>query len=210
MTDLTSRIVVVAGASSGSGRAVASTLRSRGATVVALGSSLDRLEPVDADERVEVDLTDPGATFAVASDIRSRFGRVDGVLHLVGGWRGGQSDEDWDWLEPRVLGTVRNTSRAFREALNEGGDGRFAIVSSTAVARPGWSNANYATLKAAAETWTLALARGWAKSGAAAAVVYRVASLGADGTPVDRLAGALADLWSAPAAELNGMVVDLS
>jgi NAD(P)-dependent dehydrogenase (short-subunit alcohol dehydrogenase family) len=200
---LAGKVIVIAGASSAAGRAAATRLTGDAATVVALGSDAGRLEAVTAHERVVVDLRDPDATNAAADGILSRHGHIDGVLHLVGGWSGGRDDDAWNELLANNVTTLRNTTRAFREALLAGGDGRFAMVSSTAVDEPTWSGANYVTTKAAAETWMRALARGWAKSGAAAAAIFAVDSLGPDGTPVDVLADGFARLWDEPVATLN-------
>jgi NAD(P)-dependent dehydrogenase (short-subunit alcohol dehydrogenase family) len=198
------RVVVVAGASSESGRAVAAALTQAGAVVVAVGSSLERLADVTASFRLECDLADPVAVDGLAARIREETGKVDGLIHLVGGWRSGQSDEDFDWLERKILTTLRNTTRVLRDDLAASDAGRLAIVSSTSVDRPTWSNANYATIKAASETWVAAVARGWAKGGTAAAVTFAVRSLGDGGTPVEVLANRVAALWDAPAGELNG------
>ena len=198
------RIVVIAGASGESGRAVASALTGAGATVVAVGSSLGRLADVAASARFECDLAQPSAVDAVASRIRDEVGAVDGLIHLVGGWRSGQSDEGFEWLERRILTTLRNTTRAFEAELAASPSGRLGIVSSTSVDRPAWSNANYVTLKAASETWVGAIASRWAKGGTAAAVTFAVRSLGDGGTPVEVLAEHCAELWDAPASELNG------
>ena len=69
---------------------------------------------------------------------RDTAGRMDAVIHLVGGWRGAkgiadQSDDDWDFLERGAITTLRNVSRVFYDDLAASGTGRFAMVSSTAV-----------------------------------------------------------------------------
>ena len=205
-TPLAGKVIVIAGASSASGRAVAERLSGDGATVIALGSDAGRLQPVAAHDRVVVDLRDPAATTDAADGILARHGRVDGVVHLVGGWSGGRDDDDWNELLARNVTTLRNTTRAFREGLLASGDGRFVTVSSTALDAPTWSGANYVTTKAAAEMWMRSLARGWTKAGTAAATIFAVASLGDDegGTPVAVLAVRVAALWGRPAGELNG------
>jgi 3-oxoacyl-[acyl-carrier protein] reductase len=206
------RTVVIAGASSASGKATAAALTAAGARVVVVGSSLDRLMDDAAAARYECDLADPVATLALADRIRSEVGPVDGLVHLVGGWRDGHDDDSWDWLSTRILTTLRNTTTAFREDLTASPAGRLAIVSSTAVDRPTWSNANYATAKAAAEAWVGAVASGWSKAGTAAAVTYVVRALGdGDGfTPVSLLATRITHLWDTPVAELNGARIRLN
>lgn len=133
--------VVVAGAGSALGDATAAALRERGH------------EAIEVD-RARCDLADPAAVASLADEL----GDVDGLLHLVGGWRGGkglagQSDEDYRWLEERIVGTLRNTTRAFLPALAASPAGRVAIVSTTGLDRPTASNANYLAAKAAAEAW---------------------------------------------------------
>jgi hypothetical protein len=99
-------------------------------------------------------------------------GRVDGVIHLVGGWRGAkgitdQSDDDWDFLERNAVTTLRNVTRVFFDDLAASEAGRFAMVSSTAVSAPTAAGASYAAAKAAAEAWTLAVADGFRRAHAA-------------------------------------------
>ncbi len=198
------RLVVVAGASSTSGKAVSDALTAAGHTVVVVGSSAGRLESIEAAARYECDLTVAAAVNELAARIRTDWGPSDGLIHLVGGWRAGQTDDDFAWLESHVLTTLRNTSRAFRADLGASDAGRLAIVSSTSVDQPTWTNANYATVKAAAETWMSALASGWAKGGTAAAVTFVVTSLGRSGTPESVLADRVVALWAQQAGDLNG------
>ena len=72
--------------------------------------------------RTEVcDLTDESAVRALAERVHDAVGPVDGILHLVGGWRGGgglagQSDEDYRFLE-RSFTALRHVSRAFDDDL---------------------------------------------------------------------------------------------
>lgn len=146
--------VVIAGATSALGIATAAALTEAGHEVVAVGRSAERLEQVQAAERVAADLAD----FAAVQQLAEQLGAVDGLVHLVGGWRGGgglagQSDEDFDWLETNVLTTLRNTTRAFSAAIGASAAGRIAIVSTTGLEKPTAGNASYVALKAAAETW---------------------------------------------------------
>lgn len=228
------RAVLIAGATSASGLAAARVLHGDGARVVAVGRDEERLaalaaalrpvgEPVEPRRpgsiRTEVcDLTDEVSVAALVDRVHAVDGPVDGILHLVGGWRGGgglagQSDEDFRFLE-RSFTALRHVSRAFDADLRASSAGRLAVVSSTAVARPLAGGANYAAVKAATEAWARAVAQGFAKSArdageppAAASVVFRVKALaGLEET----LARAFAGLWDSPAADLNDRVIDLS
>ncbi|MBP3976273.1 SDR family NAD(P)-dependent oxidoreductase [Microbacterium sp. BLY] len=207
------RVVVLAGATSAAGLAATRALRDAGARVIVTGRSAERLCPLaDAGaETVVADATSPAEMTALAG----RLDTVDAVVPLVGGWRGGgglagQRDDDFAALLP-ALEAVRATSRAFDARLRASPAGRFAIVSSTAVARPLAGGANYAAVKAASEAWTRAVAQGFSKAAReadeplrAAAVVFRAKAL-----DPDALAARLVGLWDADAADLNDRVLDL-
>lgn len=135
------RRAVIAGAGSALGDATARALRAAGHEVIEV-------------RHRDCDLTD----FAATTHLAESLGPVDGLFHLVGGWRGGggltgQSDADWDWLSARLITTLRNTTRVFAPALGASPAGRIAIVSSTGLDHPTAGNANYLACKAAAETW---------------------------------------------------------
>ncbi|MDQ0850728.1 3-oxoacyl-[acyl-carrier protein] reductase [Arthrobacter sp. B3I9] len=170
--------VVVAGGSGPSGIATARALHDAGHTVFTVGSDGPRIEAAAAEAGggitpVVCDLASLAEVRALHAGITARAGRVDGVIHLVGGWRGAngiadQSDEDWDFLESSAITTVRNVTRVFYEDLAASGTGRFAMVSSTAVSSPTAATASYVAAKAAAEAWTLAVAEGFRRDQTAA------------------------------------------
>lgn len=174
MATLTDLTVLIAGATSPAGVAAAQALTDAGATVLAAGSSAKRLAErlPFVQGRYEVDLADHTAVSELHQLIDLDRGPIDGLLHLVGGWRGGkglagQSDEDADFLHTQIITTLRNTTRVFYEDLLASSHGRVAIVSATAVDQPSGSNANYTTAKAGAETWirSVAAAMNAAQSG---------------------------------------------
>ncbi|MGO4690378.1 SDR family NAD(P)-dependent oxidoreductase [Glaciibacter sp. 2TAF33] len=210
------RTVLIAGATSAAGVAVADALCTAGATVIAVGSNEGRLQSLrdtvtDAVTYV-CDLGDFSAVHELAAAVHAEHGAIDGLIHLVGGWRGGggltgQTDDDWDFLHSHVLTTLRNTTRAFNNDLLDSPAGRLAIVSSVTVENPAPGGANYASAKAAAETWTRAVGRGFATAeSAAAAVIFVVRSL----TGLEHeLATRVVDLWDADAASVNNTRVRL-
>ncbi len=222
---LAGRTVLIAGATSAAGLAVAAELSAAGARVIAVGSNAERLTALQGRAPGVLthvcDLTDFAAVTALADNLRvEQFdggrGPIDGLIHLVGGWRGGgglagQTDEDWAFLHGHIVTTLRNTTRAFNQDLLASPAGRLAIVSSVAVDKPAPGGANYAAAKAAAETWTRAVGQGFAKAGSesvptAAAVIFVVRAL--DGLE-PRLAEAVAGLWDAPAASMNNSRIPL-
>jgi NAD(P)-dependent dehydrogenase (short-subunit alcohol dehydrogenase family) len=171
MADLNGRVIAIAGASGGLGPSVASRLAAGGATIAGVDRSQEHLDslrdeldlPEDRFDGQVVDLLDEQAARDWAAHLQSRFGGVDGLLHLVGGWRGGQPLaqaplEDYEWLHDLLVRTVQHTTRAFYDALTASTHGRFVLISSSQAQNPDGTNASYAAAKAAAETWTLALA----------------------------------------------------
>ena len=206
---MTDRVVVVTGATGSAGRAVCARLDRDGFAVAAVGRDAERLAEVAAASRHVNDVTDFAGARQLAEEVRREHGHIDGLVHLVGGWRAGSDPDGWDWLEPRLLTSLRSATLAFHDDLSASDAGRLVIVGSSSVAAPTWGHANYATLKAAAETWVSAVAGGWRKAGTAAAVTFLVKSLGDDATPVDDVADAVAGLWGRPAADLNGSRIAL-
>jgi NAD(P)-dependent dehydrogenase (short-subunit alcohol dehydrogenase family) len=227
--NLDGRVYAIAGIGGGLGPVVAERLAAAGATVAGTDRNQARIDEVGAGlglpaERWDgraVDLLDEEAARGWCAALLGRFGRVDGMLHLVGGWREGKPLHeaplsDWELLHDLLIRTVQHTSRAFHDALLESEHGRFVLVSAKQAQAPSNSNAAYAAAKAAAEAWTLALADGFAGTAATANIVVIDAILTAqmreenpDGdfaafTPAEHLAAAIAFLCSDAAAEMNG------
>jgi NAD(P)-dependent dehydrogenase (short-subunit alcohol dehydrogenase family) len=171
VTDLDGRVIAVAGAAGGLGPTVARRLADAGATLALTDVDAERLNALVAElelppERIDarvVDLLDEQDARRWAADLEERYRRTDVVLHLVGGWRGGEPLaetplSDYAWLHDLLVRTVQHTTRAFYEALRHSRHGRFVLISSSQAQSPSGTNASYAAAKAAAEAWTLALA----------------------------------------------------
>jgi NAD(P)-dependent dehydrogenase (short-subunit alcohol dehydrogenase family) len=231
MSSLDGRVIAIAGAGGGLGPTVAKRLAEAGASLVLTDVNQERMDALVTDlgldyEHVDaqvVDLLDPEAAKAWAAATKERFGHVDGLLHLVGGWKGGDPItetplEDYDWLHDLLVRTVQNASRAFHDALAASGHGRFVLVSSSQAQKPEGTNASYGAAKAAAEAWALALADSFAKaeSGATANIVVvnaietpamRESNPDKERptfTPVEHIAEAIAFLCSDEGARMNG------
>jgi NAD(P)-dependent dehydrogenase (short-subunit alcohol dehydrogenase family) len=237
--DLTGRVVAVAGATGAAGRATVRALAAAGATVACAGTDARRLDSLlDATRRAVpgatvvgqiLDLLDPQAAHDWCDHIEAEHGSVDGMIHLVGGWRGSKKFTDieladWDFLHDQLVRTLQHTSLGFHDALLRSPVARFAIVSAAGAAKPTAGNAAYAAAKAAAETWTLSLADSFRTVTAAAEQPERAAAAilvikalvtpemraakpnaaFAGFTDVADLADTITDLWNRPAADLNG------
>lgn len=216
------RAIVISGATSASGLAAARALVEAGARTIAVGRDPDKLArlaqavPRVVTERADVTSED-GVTGLVAR-VHHQHGSVDGVLHLVGGWRGGgglaaQSEQDFRFLE-RSLTALRLMSRGFDGDLQRSDSAREAIVSSTLVSSPRAGSANYLAVKAGSEVWARAVGHGFAARAKeqgrplrAASTIFRVTSL--EGLE-RRLANAFVALWALDAASINGDTIVLT
>ncbi|MFC9249112.1 SDR family NAD(P)-dependent oxidoreductase [Streptomyces sp. NPDC057136] len=230
-------VIAVAGAAGPAGRATLLRLAEAGAIVVASDANPERLaEAVDAARYAHggatvtgdtVDLLDLAAARDWAEKTEKEFGRIDGLVHLVGGWRGSptfaETDlADWDLLEKLLIRTVQSTSLAFQQGLQRSDRGRYLLISAAGASAPTAGNAAYSASKAAAEAWTLALADAFRKAGGddgpkTAAAILVVKALVHDAmraerpnakfagfTDVKELAEAIAGVWDMPAGEVNG------
>jgi NAD(P)-dependent dehydrogenase (short-subunit alcohol dehydrogenase family) len=188
--------------------------------VAASDIDADRLEAVrtDAGDVRAADLSSDEGAQAWAQAL----GDVDGLLHLVGGWRGGPAIEDvdladLDWLDGLLFRTVVHATRAFAPRLKAAGArGRFGLVSSSVATAPRAGNAAYAAAKAAAEAWTGTLAAELADTGGTANVVVVNAIVTpqmreanpdkayASFTDAQEIAAALAWLCTDQARRMNG------
>ncbi len=229
-------VIAVAGAGGPAGRAVLQQLARAGSHVIAADADPERLaQAVDAarydaggaDITGEVvDLLDLDGTREWAGRIEKAHGRVDGLVHLVGGWRGSatftETDlADWDLLHDLLVRTVQRTTLAFHDGLLRSPGGRYVLISAAGASAPTAGNAAYAAAKAAAEAWTLAMGDSFRKLGGenptAAATVLVIKALVHDEmraqrpnakfagfTDVRDLADAIADVWHASPQQVNG------
>jgi NAD(P)-dependent dehydrogenase (short-subunit alcohol dehydrogenase family) len=234
MTDLDGRVIAIAGAGGGLGPVVAQRLAGAGASLSLADRSQEIADSVATDlglpdDRVQphaVDLLDESAANEWAAAAEKKFGRIDGLLHLVGGYRGGDPIHsfdlaDYEFLHDLLVRTLQLASRAFHPALSKSEHGRFVLVSSAAAQNPENTNAAYASAKAAAEAWTLALADSFAGTRATANIVVvnaiETPAIREESpelerpsfTPAEDLADAIAFLCSDSAGRMNGQRLSL-
>jgi NAD(P)-dependent dehydrogenase (short-subunit alcohol dehydrogenase family) len=232
-TQLSGKVIAIAGSTGGLGPSVVKAFADAGA-IVALGDrnaekqmQLAATLNLDAAQhsRFAVDLLHPAQAGAWAAAIHQQHGRVDGMLHLVGGWRGGTKiaqfpPEDWRLLNDMLIETTWNVIRAFIEPLKASA-GRFVMVSSPQAQKPSHVNAAYAAGKAASEALVLAMADELRGTGATANIIPVNAILTPamlaekpDGnyskfTRAEDIAAAMVFLCSDAASAMNGQRINL-
>lgn len=226
-------VVAIAGAAGGLGPEVARLLADKGAYLSLGELHADRLAELEEDLGLRLDrmlshavnLLDPESARGWVDATVERFGKVDVLVHLVGGWRGGEAIEsapieDDEFLWDMLVRTVQVGSRAFLPQLKEN-HGRFVIVSSPQADRPESTNAAYGAAKAAAEAWTLALADELGPHGGTANIIRvnaivtpRMREESPDKefktfTDASEIAEAIAFLLSPAARKMNGQRLSL-
>ncbi|NUS42740.1 MAG: SDR family oxidoreductase [Mycobacteriaceae bacterium] len=151
MTEHTSRVAVVTGASSGIGEATARALAAAGYHVVVGARRLSRLrrlaDEIDGTAR-QLDVTDEASVAAFADALD----RADVLVNNAGGAKGlapvADADlDDWRWMwETNVLGTLRLT-KALLPKLIASGDGLIVTITSVAALAPYDNGAGYTSAK---------------------------------------------------------------
>jgi NAD(P)-dependent dehydrogenase (short-subunit alcohol dehydrogenase family) len=206
---LDGRVAIVTGAAGGAGRAVVETLARDGVRFGLVGTRAERLEALagelalasDTWSAQGADLRDAAAAREAVEGILARFGRVDIVVHLVGGWTGGTSILDTPDLQftsmlDQHLWTTLNIVRAVVPSMTAAGWGRVLAVSSPVAAEPPARMGAYGVGKAAEETLLATLAREVAGTGVTVNLL-RVRSIDVAGER-DRTPSAKTASWTTP------------
>jgi NAD(P)-dependent dehydrogenase (short-subunit alcohol dehydrogenase family) len=167
--NLEHKVTIISGASGGLGETVSRVFYEAGAQVVLLGSRLAGVQALAAElgqERtlpLAANLADPAEAEQVVTATLDRFGRVDILLNLAGGFAGGKmvsdsADDDLTKMLDLNLRTAYNLSRAAVKPMIAQKWGRIVNVGSRDAlhGRPNYSA--YAISKAAVLRLTESLA----------------------------------------------------
>jgi NAD(P)-dependent dehydrogenase (short-subunit alcohol dehydrogenase family) len=132
------KTVFITGAAGNLGRAIATAFEARGANVVVVGRTKESLANALGAENerrffVTADLLDQAALDSAVKLARSRFGRVDVLCNIAGGFRMGSlvhetSDKDWDFLMDINARTLLHAVRAVVPQMIEAGGGKIVNV----------------------------------------------------------------------------------
>lgn len=232
--DFSDRVVVISGATGGLGQVAASQFAQAGASLALFSRSQEKLDrlagilslPAQRCLTAALDLVEPQAARSAAERTLTHFGRADILLHLVGGWAGGQplAESDPGLFESMLAQHVWSTFRmaqAFLPHFTSQGWGRVIVVSSPSANLPRANGGLYAAAKAAQESLVLSIAQEVKGSGVTANILrvntidvehqrlHQPSRENAAWTTPEEICAAVFYLCSPEAAQVNGARIPL-
>lgn len=177
--DLTGRVAVVTGASSGLGVQMAKALANHGADLVLMARRKEKLEVVAEDIRalgvkclaVPCDVTNTEAIKNAVETIEKEYGKVDILINNAGNGHVGPavetSDDDWNFSLDLDLSGVFKVSREIAKLMIKQNYGRIINISSMygLVGNMALPSSAYHAAKGGVINLTRALAAEWAPNG---------------------------------------------
>ncbi len=223
---LDGRVFVITGATGATGKLAAREFAEHGASLVLLSHDQNKLDSLGR----ELDL--PSERFLTfAADLRQadlvrsaaeaatvKFSRIDGLIHLVGGWTGGKTIaeslvDDFASMLDQHAWTTFHLFQAFSPLLAANRWGRVIVVSVSTVMRPPAKSGAYVAAKSAQEALVLTLAEELEESGVTANII-QVKSIDVEhkgkGTTPEELVASMLYLCSIEAGKINGARIPLA
>lgn len=155
------RVVVVTGGQGVLGRAVVAAALAGGHAVAIIDHAAGQGAPDGVLEIGGVDLTDPAAATAAVEQVVQRYGRLDVLLNIAGGFAWQTVDDPapaWDRMFALNVTTALNASRAALPHLKAAAEGRIVNVGSAAAQKAGAGMGAYAAAKSGVHRLTESLA----------------------------------------------------
>lgn len=224
---LDGKVVIITGASGGLGTMVTKAFLDAGARVIGVDrSARSRNADHPSLSHFAVALESAEGVRMLVADVLNLHGRIDAVVHLVGGFAGGQrveetGDETWEQMIAMNLRPAWILSRAVLPVMREAGRGSIVAIGTAAALSPVAGMGAYGASKAALISLIQTIAAENREFGIRANVV----SPNTMDTPANRAAMPDADpgRWVQPAnvaslivwlvsdagAEVNGAVIPL-
>jgi NAD(P)-dependent dehydrogenase (short-subunit alcohol dehydrogenase family) len=197
------KVVLVTGANGGLGSHVTQALLDAGANVVGVSRKIQQSDfDSPAFTALPAEIATPGGAKNVADKVVARFGRLDIVVHTVGGFAGGQTvaetdDATFQQMFELNLNSTFYLLRAVIHVMRKTGNGRIIAIGSRAALEPGAGIGAYSASKAA----MVSLIRTVALENKDAGITANIILPGTMDTPANRRAMPNADVskWVQPA-----------
>mgnify|MGYP000437233416 FL=1 len=177
MFDLTGRVVVVSGASSGLGAQMARGYAAQGADLVIMARRVEKLEALAEEIRklgrrclpIQCDVTDSAMVDAAAKKAETEFGKVDVLVNCAGSAKNAgvlnMTNDEWDFTIDTDMTSVFYVTRAFGNIMKKHNYGRIINIASMygLVGNTAMDTVAYHTSKGGVVNFTRAVAAELAK-----------------------------------------------
>jgi len=201
---MTGKIALVTGANGGLGTHVTKAFLDTGASVVGLAPRIQQSDFSHANfTALAAEISSLADARKAADSVISRFGRIDVLAHLVGGFAGGSSvaetdDATFQRMLDMNLASAFHMLRAVIPHMRKVGAGRIIAIVSRAAEDPGPGVGAYSASKAA----VVSLIRTVAAENKDAGITANVILPGTMDTPANRkdMPGADVSKWVQPAS----------
>jgi len=202
MNIMEGKVVLITGAKGGLGTFVTERFLDAGASVVGTSRSIKQSDFSSSRfTAMPADFSSGAAVRDLANQVVSRFGKIDALIHVMGGFAGGQSvadtdDKTWEQMRDLNLTSAFYVSRAVIPHMRKAKYGRIVAVGSLAAVEPHAGLGAYVVSKAAMAT----LIRTVALENADANITANVVLPGTMDTPNNRASMPTADFskWVQP------------
>ena len=198
------RVVLITGAKGGLGSFVTQKFLAAGATVIGSSRSISKEDfPLSNFNALPADFTKAGVAREAIEFVVGRFGKLNVLVHVLGGFAGGQTiaetdDATWEQMRDMNLTSAFYVLRAAIPHLRKSGSGRIVAIGSLTAVEAHARLGAYVTFKSALTT----LVRSVALENREAGVTANVVLPGTMDTPGNRKAMPNADFsnWLKPEA----------
>jgi NAD(P)-dependent dehydrogenase (short-subunit alcohol dehydrogenase family) len=149
------KMVLITGANGGLGTSITQSFLRTGALVTGVSNKISAADfPQPNFTAVSADLTEASATNDVVQSVIARHGRLDILIHVLGGFAGGKSiaetdDATWEQMQNLNLSSAFYVLRAAIPHLRKSGNGRIVAIGSLAALEPHAGIGAYVTFKSA-------------------------------------------------------------
>jgi NAD(P)-dependent dehydrogenase (short-subunit alcohol dehydrogenase family) len=152
---MTNKVVLITGANGGLGSAITRSFLVTGAAVTGVSNKISATEfPQPNFTAIPADLTKASVVNEVVQSVVKQAGRLDILIHVLGGFAGGKSiadtdDATWEQMRDLNLSSAFYVLRAAIPHLRKSGNGRIVAIGSLAAVEPHAGLGAYVTFKSA-------------------------------------------------------------
>lgn len=161
---LDNKIILITGASGALGTITAQVFTDAQATLVVTGRKQENLPQLDGDHHTHAcDLTDEQQCAQLIEDVVTRYGRIDGLLNIAGGFAMGPKvhelkSQQFEHMFSMNFTSTFNTCRSVLAQMNQQGHGNIVNVAARAALQGKAKMAPYCIAKSAVVTLTESMA----------------------------------------------------